>query len=1734
MNVKLKYKMINKTSYVFLFVFIFEIFYPSVAMALTSGPTPPEFKSFEPATTTDMVDLFSGDMTYNLPLFELPGPNGGYPFNLAYHAGPGMEQDASWVGLGWDLNAGAINRNMRGLPDEFNGDEIKKTEHTKPNVTAGVDFGGNFEIIGVDLGPLGLSASASCFYNSYKGMGYSIGFGASFKGGVDEGVGGGLGLNITMNSQEGVDLSPSISLSSSTKVSGKDDVFGTTSASLGASFNSMQGYKGMSFGISSSYHVKEISKMVTGPNGKDIKDITREGSLSSIGGGFNFGMFSSPSVVPTINNDTKGSGLDIQFKVGFTGIAFPNMSMGGFYNEEHLVNNSKNNPSFYKSYGYNYLYKGQNNPDALLDFNREKDGPISKYTSALPIPNYTFDVWTILGQGIGQSVRSHQSNTRFVFDKHTENNLGNGNFYFDFGSSAATSHMGGGGGMFMSFSSSGYWNGESNDKHIKKVSNEDAKFMNKSDKDTYQPYYEPYYYKVNGDISSYKKDLPNTTEGSIEEKMGTYDPMRMQLKSLLNGEESDFYPTGIYKGKKSAHIGEITTSSERVSKSNLFLEVKNNQLVNNTSAIQELNQKYMTNINNYDYINNTDLSSTNSDYKILSRTQNSDGTYKPHHIGGFIATNSDGLRYVYGIPVYNKKHVECTFSVMVDQSNPEGRKELNIDEYNPKEDLRFTNNYYSKTEIPPYPNTYLLTGVIGADYIDVTNNGITDDDLGYWVKFNYYKDSKDFNWRMPFKGANYNLGMPSAGNDDKGSYMYGEREQYYLHSVETKTHLALFHLESREDNLSAQKEEENDDGVQVAKRLESIELYSKAEYAKKIINNYTPIPIKKISFTYDYDLCKGSKLNSTLGNGKLTLKKISFKYKESERSEKNVYEFEYGNNPGYETKNQDCWGTYDAERTFNIMNPYVNQQKPKTDHDNDASAWSLSKIIMPSGSVINIEYEADDYAYVQNKKAMQMTQMCNASGSSDFSTNTKDDGYNYLINTCGIVNNKSVRYLYLKIDNLVSNKQAFIDNYLGKDKFIYFKIRVDLRGDKKDYEYVGGYAEIDLEKMNNSNTTDVISVVGGVTVAKIYLKSVKTKDGTYDGEAHGNFVTRPNYHPLSIAAWNYFQMNRPDLIGAPDVKLPETSDPSKEERRKILLSLLNPFKGLAFAINGIYGGCFKRKYGSNVDLSKSYVRLYSNNERTMNASTSSESKISQFKYGGGLRVRKISISPNKTIANSTNDVDKLGVVYDYTMLLKDENGNIVPDANGKPKLTSSGVATYEPSVGGEENPLRQPVPYEVDIKTKTNYVLFTELPFNESLFPAPSVGYSRVTVRSLVTDNVLKKTTGFEGIPSTGQTVHSFYTSKDYPVISDLTELEKFANDKPINIFTYFYNSTKNYYFGSQGYSIELNDMNGKLRSVESYAINADSKIVNAPISGNYYYYKSETTSEISDEPKLITGINGGEPAFKLNNKVDVIERADGNSKPYEELPDYTLGVDFDIINDIRQSVMNSGGGQIDINVDLALIYPLPTLFPRININMSKVKTAVTNKIIYRSAILQKTVQLVDGGGKIETKNIFFDKFTGQALVQRITNEYGKKIEMTSYPAYWEYASMGPGYRNTGTNFQMNVLAGSIPSNPPATTDGMPDSYIKANPIGKDIIKDLRPGDELLVTDTRTNTKYKGIIMKCGNTLNNNTNISTIWIDVRQGNEAVSIAPGNYECFLYRSGYRNQLNAKIENYSTLN
>ncbi|HYH55535.1 MAG TPA: hypothetical protein VD772_02925, partial [Anseongella sp.] len=80
-----------------------------------------------------MVDMSTGDLTYSIPILELPGPEGGFSLPLTYRAGIAVEQEATWVGLGWSLNAGAISRSINHYPDDASTEKITHTYEDKLN-----------------------------------------------------------------------------------------------------------------------------------------------------------------------------------------------------------------------------------------------------------------------------------------------------------------------------------------------------------------------------------------------------------------------------------------------------------------------------------------------------------------------------------------------------------------------------------------------------------------------------------------------------------------------------------------------------------------------------------------------------------------------------------------------------------------------------------------------------------------------------------------------------------------------------------------------------------------------------------------------------------------------------------------------------------------------------------------------------------------------------------------------------------------------------------------------------------------------------------------------------------------------------------------------------------------------------------------------------------------------------------------------------------------------------------------------------------------------------------------------------------------------------------------------------------------------------------------------------------------------------------------------------------------
>ncbi|NJO91872.1 MAG: hypothetical protein HC831_25075, partial [Chloroflexia bacterium] len=99
------------------------------------------------------MGYYTGTPQINIPLYTIEEANISLPISLSYHAsGIKVEEVASWVGLGWSLNAGGvISRTMIGKEDELNiGSNSDYRTIGVPNPNISLNSFQNFVVKGED------------------------------------------------------------------------------------------------------------------------------------------------------------------------------------------------------------------------------------------------------------------------------------------------------------------------------------------------------------------------------------------------------------------------------------------------------------------------------------------------------------------------------------------------------------------------------------------------------------------------------------------------------------------------------------------------------------------------------------------------------------------------------------------------------------------------------------------------------------------------------------------------------------------------------------------------------------------------------------------------------------------------------------------------------------------------------------------------------------------------------------------------------------------------------------------------------------------------------------------------------------------------------------------------------------------------------------------------------------------------------------------------------------------------------------------------------------------------------------------------------------------------------------------------------------------------------------------------------------------------------------------------
>lgn len=1527
-------------------VMLLEIFCPAVCFALTGGPSQPEVRSFSPAGATEMVDLFTGDFAYNIPLLDIDG----YPLSLSYSSNPTMDQEASWVGLGWSLNPGTLNRNLRGLPDDFNGDKVEREISMKDEITIGVGLSPRVETFGL----FGIEGSVGIFYNNYRGFGFeatvnpSLNFSKSVK--LKEGNGtasASIGLDLTLNSQTGLHKGIGLSFGLAQHIQSEEGA------------NKSNSY----FGIGATSSLRGLKDLSINTQFNRSSESNFNKSSFGLRGRYSF---NSNTVLPSTNYSFANSAVQIGFFISGSIFGFDNgAKVRGYVNTQSL-----RVPDVFSraAFGYFHLDKSNKWNTALQDFNREKPSVYMHGKPILPMPFGTHDLFVATGQGMSGQFRAFRNDVGIFRDPETISyGIGTGDLSFEAGA----------GSLFdLGVDITPAFTERTTSKWEEKNGMVDHLAFTKTENK-----YESAYVKATNEM--------NQLNESFYENIGAEKPKRIDLneKDLKVNANSKFE----IQLNKQPHsdfvvndvLQKATDKRERRNKVFSYLNALEASHIGLDKSI--VSYKPLTEI---DYCNNeTTPISRNATYR------------EEHHMSEVTILNEAGSRYVYGIPVYNTLQKEATFNVNPNGTILSGGKisyTPNVD--NTKANSQGRNNYFSSETLPAYAHSFLLTSILSPDYIDRDEEGVDVDDFGNALKFNYTLDNgfrqndplstlEPYKWRVPYEQnkARHSKGYNFSNEDDKGSYLYGEKEIWYVHSMESKTMVAYFYLSERKDALGVKGENGEKDETKRLKKLDKIELYAKSEIAQaEIIEAETnidtpPIPIKTVVFTYKDtgELCQGVPNHVAIEGGKLTLEKIHFTYGKNERGSLNAYKFKYGDsdeinpkyNPSYNNLNYDRWGSFKKHNEVSTNPNYPNNNLPPVEEfpytlqeeklneederltDKFAKAWNLTEIELPTGSIIKVQYESDDYAYVQDKRAGQMMFLSGLANKEDGST-TEDETTLYWFDD-GLKMNNRVKVVLpnpVEATSEAEAKKIIKKRYFEDVGSIYFQCKVNVSEDavsNEDYDYVKGYMNYNFDDVsvfpsdNNSNIYDEIAI--------------KIDPVNYSGK---------DYHPISVSGFQSLKIDFPEIANGGVLDL-DITDP-----KEVSLALLSQATSILDVFRSYFKSCAKRERSNKVDLERSWIRLANPNFH---------------KLGGGSRVKEISISDEWTYDSKS----EYGQKYFY-----EDKINI----NGEEIKISSGVASNEPLLGNEENLMRKPVTYEEELLLTPSAEYYIEEPIGESLFPSSIVGYSKVKVEPFGRyKNVEKNGSGF--------TINEYYTSKDFPTKSEYTHLDNSAKIDPFTNYLPIQFIVRKEQGVTQGFVVEVNDMHGKQKGSYVYSENSPEK----PISFTEYHYKTDGEN---DQKK------------QLNNTVKV-------TLPDGTIEEKILGVNIDLWQEMQDENSNIKVAGIKGNVDgFYAVFPalIPVPLPAYVETQNRFKSAVTTKLISRIGILDK-VTVGDLGSVVSTINDVYDSETGSVIQTQTINEFDNPIYNFSYPAHWAYEGMGHSSDDIGAvlkNVSVNTTIGNF------------------------------------------------------------------------------------------------------------
>lgn len=1496
-----------------------ELVMPVTALALTSGPSQPEFQGFTPLATTSLVDPFSGDFSYNIPLLEVEG----YPLNLVYRATSNIEEEGSWVGYGWNVNVGTLNRMVRGLPDDMNGAVIKNYQNIRErevkSTTLGMDanFGvqaGFGDYVGASAG-VQMNTSLTYDDDNYTGVGIGLSFGGGVYAGVNVGplgVQANAGVTLSAHSSSGGTMSTYAGFNAGLTTSYMSIGFGK---SIDRTFNTISGWERPNIigSLNLSNVTREIQKNFVGSISNAVPVVTSPYRYTSYGTGYKLKIGASLGLV---------DGLGLDMGIGLTYA----------HNTARTKYESKNN---YRGYGY--MYAEHATPTDMIDFTRDNDGGINKDMPFMPPAMKTFDVF---------SSTAHNATNVFRADRN------------DFGT----------------------------------VRDPKIEFQSTDGDNKMHEVQIKLHFEITCwiGVSVRYDNIKTTTEGFVASGGCPDDAVPYRAS---NGRDQNlfFKPCGAISQADGNYLNQINNYSlydfneaHTIKGGSVPKRLANKEpiAVYTNGTIQDLPQTVIPKqLENYK--KNTFPNNLTSVKTALDRTPSASDPVENSKIGAVLNTNSAGQTYVYATPVSNNIKNEVAFRVNGFNANNFDRSNgvmafVNDDALQFDGALR--DRLYKNTLTPSYATSYLLNAVLSPDYIDVRNDGITDDDLGGFVKFNYTRTETDYRWRAPYgdKAENkalLNEAIKLTKFDDMGSYMIGSKQVWYPHSIESKNHVVEFYLSPRADAKdSRSKIMRSDHPYAVSdyindkdtfarlQRLDSIKYYSKHD---RYLNQSGAVPLKTIYFDYDYGI--SSNVPNSDADGKLRLIKVRVRHGDEPLAFAETYDLGYTHsNPAYRLGDKDGWGNYyPNNRPIPLCEfPYINQDlevETRAQKDEIASVFHLNYIGLPSGGKIEVEYEADDYAYVQDRRAMALTQVAGVGPSPSLVPTDVYGLYDHSLNP----------YLYIYVEKpagLTGDYKSFL---LNNSNLMYFSFNINIAGNAfSTFDQVKGYAEVD--EIGNS----------GEFMGKQYLY-IKVKPVNLT-------KTDVKPSPMTNTAINTARAYASDQLYFQEQ---EYADGKNRNQGARLAKASTQVGDAILGKNAIKKLMKDYKAGHKFNKNKSYVRL----------------AMTTPKIGGGSRVSKLTFDDDWNQIVSGESSSLVGYRYFYQ------------DVNGQ----SSGVASYEPTIGGEENPFRTGASYALS-NNPSRYPpydpieLVKEDPAGESFFPMGSVGYSRVVIESIHKDYARS---------ARSRLVQEFYTAKDFPWFSsygpkDVGEIkdDKYPSPDIRDILLSFLgisntiSASNNSYQIRQSFVIETNDMHGKPKATYNYRLLLMNGLQER-ISATEYFYHTDGHKRLANEVDVLQHVSM--PKSLCN------EGMGGSGSGYSEMDiNYpraniqvvkkTLGVDIDVCTDSREVVTTEDRRMKKVGGGLKICLP-PHIRPLFNwienqhTHTDYFKSTVTTKVINRYGIL-KSVRSYNEGAETIVENKYYDAITGDAVVQVVKDKFGDDIYTTTIPAYWTKTDLEPAY----------------------------------------------------------------------------------------------------------------------------